>query len=84
MADDDLTPSRASEELARRCKNERGYQKSLASRTGISQSWLSRLAIGQPIHKLAHAQKLRDEAGIPLEWWSLPPLREPGDSGEAA
>ena len=48
-------------------------QVDLATRTGISQSHISRLASGEKTPKLlADAQALLEHAGIGLDWWDQP------------
>jgi len=55
---------------------ERGKQRDIAAATGISQSWLSRLAKGEAVANRDDALKLKAELGIELEWWDEPP--QPG------
>jgi transcriptional regulator with XRE-family HTH domain len=77
--------SRASQTLAKAFQT-RGVQKRLASRTGISQPRLSRLARGGTAPTTENSQKLKDDPEVPIDpaWWSEPAAseREP-DKGAA-
>jgi len=66
---------------------ERGKQRDIAAATGISQSWLSRLAKGEVANR-DDALKLKAELGIELEWWDEAPVEsvgsDPHKPGDAA
>lgn len=49
-------------------------QVALAKKTGLSQSFLSRLSSGKKPKLLEDALAL-ESAGIPVEWWDEPPLQ---------
>lgn len=77
--------SRASQFLAHAFK-QRGTQKRLAQRTGISQPRLSRLAKGGSLPNTDTSQRLKDDPELSVDpgWWMEPaqPESEP-DKGAA-
>jgi transcriptional regulator with XRE-family HTH domain len=78
--------SRASQVLATAFR-QRGVQRDLAKRTGISQASLSRLAKGvgsEP--KLGTSELLKNDPVVPIDpsWWRQPPLPETASAKGAA
>lgn len=72
-----MTDNRGAEALRRLLESTK--QADLASRTGISQSHISRLARGEKTPKLlSDAQALLEHAGIELDWWQQEPTASSG------
>lgn len=72
----DLRITRASAELAKHFKAQRGAQKSCADATKIPQDRLSRLAAGRAFPRTDESLAIEDVARIPVAWWGQPPLPE--------
>ena len=75
-------PSKGSQRLKRELA-EWGKQKEVHEKTGISQSWLSKLENGATA-SLDDAFKLEEALGIPAGWWRLPAEPESGSGEHAA
>jgi transcriptional regulator with XRE-family HTH domain len=68
-----VAESKGSQALAAVCEKPWGKQKELAEKTGISQSWFSRLCNGAVLQSLDEGIAIQEHAGVPIEWWRLPP-----------
>lgn len=71
--------NRGSQALAREFASARGAQHELAVKTGISQSWLSRIAAGTALPNRPQSLAIEKETGIAPSWYDEP-AAEPAEA----
>jgi transcriptional regulator with XRE-family HTH domain len=72
--------NRGSQALARLSESERGYQSKLAEKSGISQSWLSRIAAGAKPNR-TQSLILERLTGVPPAWYDQPAVEPEAKAG---
>jgi transcriptional regulator with XRE-family HTH domain len=72
--------NRGSQALSRDFASARGRQHELAVKTGISQSWLSRIAAGTALPNRPQSLAIEKETGIAPAWYDEPALVEAAEA----